>query len=77
MIITLEDTLNITLYFFSLFSNLKHQYQIKLDPIYTGKLFYGVLDLLGKNYFPKGSRIVIIHTGGLQSWAGFKERFEK
>jgi len=50
------------------------QYGIALDPIYTGKLCFGVLDLLKKGFFPPGSKVVIVHTGGLQGMAGFRER---
>ena len=39
---------------------------ILLDPVYTAKLCYGVLDLLKKGYFPKKSTVVILHSGGLQ-----------
>ena len=48
---------------------------ILLDPIYTGKLLYGVLDLIDNGYFPRGSTVVAIHTGGLQAWAGWQQRF--
>lgn len=48
---------------------------IILDPIYTGKLLYGVLAEAQKKRFPAGSTVVIIHTGGLQGIAGFEERF--
>ncbi|SPL68992.1 1-aminocyclopropane-1-carboxylate deaminase/D-cysteine desulfhydrase [Acinetobacter stercoris] len=41
-------------------------YHIPLDPVYTGKMMYGIMDLISKNYFPKHSRILIIHSGGLQ-----------
>jgi len=44
--------------------------QVPLDPIYTGKMVFGVMDLISKNYFPKGSKILIIHTGGLQGISG-------
>ncbi|GAB3534573.1 pyridoxal-phosphate dependent enzyme [Pontibacter brevis] len=50
------------------------QHHIPLEPIYTGKMMYGLFDLIRQSYFPKGSRIVAIHTGGLQGNAGFKER---
>jgi 1-aminocyclopropane-1-carboxylate deaminase len=49
------------------------KYQIPLDPIYTGKLVYGVLDLIEKNWFPKGSKILLIHTGGLQGILGMNQ----
>ena len=48
---------------------------VLLDPIYTGKLLFGVLDLIGKDYFRRGSTVVAIHTGGQQAWAGWQERF--
>jgi 1-aminocyclopropane-1-carboxylate deaminase len=46
---------------------------VLLDPIYTGKLLYGVLDLIEKGHFAPGSTVVAVHTGGLQAWAGFNE----
>lgn len=39
---------------------------IPSDFVYTGKLFYAVKDLIQKSYFPKGSKILAIHSGGLQ-----------
>lgn len=39
---------------------------IPLDFVYTAKLLYGVLDLAQKGYFPNGSKLLIIHSGGLQ-----------
>ena len=44
--------------------------KIPLDPIYTGKMVFGVIDLIQKNYFPKNANILLIHTGGLQGVAG-------
>lgn len=44
--------------------------QIPLDPIYTGKMVYGVIDLIQKNYFPAESKILMIHTGGIQGIQG-------
>jgi len=37
---------------------------ILLDPIYTGKAFYGMLDYIKKNNI-KGKHILFIHTGGI------------
>lgn len=56
-------------------NDFKSQHQIQLDPIYTGKLFYGIFDLVKKAYFKKGTKILAIHTGGLQGIAGFNQRF--
>lgn len=39
---------------------------IPLDFVYTGKLMYGIFDLIGKEYFPQGAEILAIHSGGLQ-----------
>jgi 1-aminocyclopropane-1-carboxylate deaminase len=48
---------------------------IPLDAIYTGKMMFGILDLIAKDYFPKGSSVLAIHTGGLQGNKGMNERF--
>ncbi|MFI5134117.1 MAG: 1-aminocyclopropane-1-carboxylate deaminase/D-cysteine desulfhydrase, partial [Chitinophagales bacterium] len=39
---------------------------IPSDFVYTGKLFYAVNDLIRKNFFPPGSKLLLIHSGGLQ-----------
>ena len=46
------------------------QTQIPLDPVYTGKMVFGILDLIAKNYFPDNANILLIHTGGLQGIQG-------
>ncbi len=50
--------------------------QIPLDPIYTGKMVFGVIDLIQKNYFPAQSNILLIHTGGLQGIQGMNEKLK-
>tara|TARA_B100000674_G_scaffold469546_1_gene456447 strand:+ start:1404 stop:2474 length:1071 start_codon:yes stop_codon:yes gene_type:complete len=55
----------------------KKTHGIPLDPVYTGKLFYGVFDLIAKDYFREGATILLIHTGGLQGIAGMNQRIEK
>ena len=49
-------------------------HNISLDAIYTGKMMMGVLDLISKDYFPRGSTILTMHTGGLQGNKGMYER---
>lgn len=44
--------------------------QIPLDPVYTGKMVFGIMDLIEKNYFPENTKILVIHTGGLQGIQG-------
>lgn len=39
---------------------------LPLDRVYTGKMMWGIQDLISKGYFPKGAQIIAIHTGGLQ-----------
>ena len=45
---------------------LYQQHQLPTDFVYTGKMMYGVMDLIEHNFFVPGSKIVCIHTGGLQ-----------
>ncbi len=47
-------------------NKLYRQTGIPTDIVYTGKLCFAVNDLAGKNYFPPGSKILLIHSGGLQ-----------
>ena len=47
-------------------NDLYYQTGIPSDFVYTGKLLYAFTGLAAKNYFPRGSRILIIHSGGLQ-----------
>jgi len=49
-------------------------HNIPLDSIYTGKMMMGILDLVDKDFFLKGSSILAIHTGGLQGNKGMSER---
>ena len=37
---------------------------ILLDPVYSGKAMSGLIDLARKGYFPKGSNVLFLHTGG-------------
>jgi len=50
-------------------------HHIRLDPVYTGKMLYGIYDMVEKGFFRPGSKILAIHTGGLQGIRGFNERF--
>lgn len=49
------------------------KYQVPLDPIYTGKMAFGVIDLINRNFFPENSKILMIHSGGLQGIAGMNK----
>jgi 1-aminocyclopropane-1-carboxylate deaminase len=56
-------------------NSFKKKHDIQLDPIYTGKMAYGIYDLVKKGFFDKGDRILAVHTGGLQGIRGFNDRF--
>lgn len=53
------------------------QTKIPLDPIYTSKMMFGIVDLIKKGYFPEGSKILAIHTGGLQGIKGMNRYLKK
>jgi len=50
---------------------------IPLDPIYTGKMIFGIVDLMQKGYFKKESKILAIHTGGLQGIQGMNIKLKQ
>lgn len=58
-------------------NQIKELTQLPLDPVYTGKMFYGLVDLIKNDYFEKNSKILVIHTGGLQGIKGFNEKLKK
>lgn len=55
----------------------KSEYNVQLDPIYTGKMMYGVFELAEKGYFPEGSKILAIHTGGIQGIDGMNMELKR
>lgn len=55
----------------------KSQNQVPLDPVYTGKMMYGIFDMIEKNYFPENAKILVIHTGGLQGIEGMNALLKK
>lgn len=58
-------------------NNFNESNNIPLDPVYTSKMAFGVLDLIAKNYFPSNSKILLIHTGGLQGIQGMNQLLER
>jgi len=55
----------------------KADFNVSLDPVYTGKMLFGIMDLINKNYFPHDSKILVIHTGGLQGIEGMNAVLKK
>ncbi|MCL7986980.1 pyridoxal-phosphate dependent enzyme [Sphingobacterium sp. lm-10] len=46
-----------------------------IEPTYTGKAFYALLDLVQQDYFAPDDHLLIVHTGGLTGFLGMFEKF--
>lgn len=51
--------------------------KIPIEPVYTGKMFFGLYDLISNGFFKSGESILAIHTGGMQGLDGMKKRIQK
>lgn len=58
---------------FQFMNDLYAETGIPTDFVYTGKLFYGVNELVHKKYFKPGANILLIHSGGLQGNASLRK----
>lgn len=63
--------------FIHFINNFKTETSIPLDPIYTGKMMYRLIDMIKNEYFNQGTRILAIHTGGLQGIQGMNTRLKQ
>lgn len=54
----------------------ENEYKLKLDYIYTTKLMYALFDLIHLKKIKKYSRVLMVHSGGLQGNVGFEERYQ-
>ena len=52
------------------------KYRIPLDPIYTGKMLFAIFELIKKNKWKRGTKILAIHTGGLQGIASINSKLK-
>lgn len=52
-------------------------HRIVLDPVYTGKMMFNLVNRLKNGYFEENSRILVIHTGGLQGIKGMNQRLNQ
>ncbi|WP_189663190.1 MULTISPECIES: 1-aminocyclopropane-1-carboxylate deaminase/D-cysteine desulfhydrase [unclassified Polaribacter] len=57
-------------------NDFKTETNVLLDPVYTAKMMFGVLDLIKKDKFAEGSRILAIHTGGMQGIEGINKKLK-
>ncbi|MEW7278658.1 pyridoxal-phosphate dependent enzyme [Aquimarina sp. 2201CG1-2-11] len=53
------------------------QQSVLLDPLYTAKMIFGIFDRVQKGVFKKNTRILAVHTGGLQGIAGMNQKLRK
>lgn len=58
-------------------NDFKTKFNVPLDPIYTGKMMFGLWDCIQKGEFKKGSRILAVHTGGLQGICAMNKHLKK
>ncbi|MBU2979470.1 pyridoxal-phosphate dependent enzyme [Alteromonas sp. C1M14] len=42
------------------------EFEIPIEPVYSGKLMFAVKEMLRTGYFPDNSRLLLLHTGGMQ-----------
>ncbi|MCW3090808.1 MAG: hypothetical protein JWP81_1877 [Ferruginibacter sp.] len=47
-------------------NQLYQKHKLPTDFVYTGKMMFAIIDSIRKDFFPKGSKIICLHTGGLQ-----------
>jgi 1-aminocyclopropane-1-carboxylate deaminase len=45
------------------------------DPVYEGKSMQGMIDLVRKGFFPKGSQVLYAHLGGAPALNGYSYTF--
>ncbi|MGB7843880.1 MAG: pyridoxal-phosphate dependent enzyme [Salinimicrobium sp.] len=55
----------------------RREYGVQLDPVYTAKMMFGILDLMNNKRFKENTRILAIHTGGLQGIPGMNKLLKK
>jgi 1-aminocyclopropane-1-carboxylate deaminase/D-cysteine desulfhydrase len=60
----------------SFISDMHTRHDFLLDPIYTGKMMYGLAEYLHQGRIKAGARVLAVHTGGLQGWRGFGEGYQ-
>jgi 1-aminocyclopropane-1-carboxylate deaminase len=45
------------------------------DPVYEGKSMQGLIDLVKKDFFPRGSKVLYAHLGGAPALNGYAYAF--
>ncbi|ROS01314.1 1-aminocyclopropane-1-carboxylate deaminase [Sinobacterium caligoides] len=47
---------------------------IAIEPVYSGKMFKALFTLIENDFFPRGSHIVAVHSGGMQGLRGMRKK---
>lgn len=55
-------------------SDVHAEHDLLLDPVYTGKMMFGLFEWVYQGRVSKNARILAVHTGGLQGWRGFGDK---
>ncbi len=54
----------------------KDEFDVNLDAVYTGKMMFGIHQLIQNGFFPDGSKILAVHTGGIQGNEGMNQKLK-
>lgn len=57
-------------------NDFKRQFGVTLDAVYTGKMMFGIFQLIQNGFFPKGTKILAVHTGGIQGNEGMNRKLK-
>jgi 1-aminocyclopropane-1-carboxylate deaminase/D-cysteine desulfhydrase-like pyridoxal-dependent ACC family enzyme len=55
----------------------REQTGLILEPLYTGKMLLGLCTLVRRGFFNAGTKIVVVHTGGLQGLRGMQAQMDR
>ncbi|MDB6063094.1 MAG: hypothetical protein JWM78_3197 [Verrucomicrobiaceae bacterium] len=55
-------------------ANFQQQTRIPIEPVYSGKMLYAIHRRIERDDFERGTRLIALHTGGLQGMRGFGYR---
>ena len=58
-------------------NDFKARTSIPLDPVYTGKMMFGILEMVKEGFFSEETKILAIHSGGLQGIAGMNQMLKR
>lgn len=50
---------------------------VELEPVYTGKVLLSLQRMLAAGALPSGSRVLMLHTGGMQGLRGMRQALQK